>query len=85
MQQPLKDFNIGALIGRIVFLVSVEIDEETKEEIRNEIIETFYIGSNRTVVMPIKGRLYLGINESLVGDNLGRFEVSLDILDRDIF
>ena len=83
MQQPLKDHNIGALIGRIVFLISVEIDEETKEEIRNEIIETFYIGSRSTVVMPIKGRLFLGINESLVGDNVGRFEVNFDISNRD--
>jgi len=81
MQQPLKDYNIGALVGRIVFLVSVEIDEETNEEIRNEIIETFYIGSKATVIMPIKGRLFLGINESLVEDNLGRFEVNLEILN----
>ena len=52
-----------------------EIDEETGEEIRHEIIEKFYIGSADQVRMPISGRLFLGINENVVGDNSGEFEV----------
>jgi hypothetical protein len=74
-QQPLQDKNIGALIGRVYLLVSVEVDEETGEEIRNELEEIFYIGSANRVVMPMNGRLHLGINENLVVDNQGVFTV----------
>ncbi|MCK4337073.1 MAG: hypothetical protein KAX11_03950, partial [Candidatus Aminicenantes bacterium] len=45
IQQPIKGKNFGALIGRVVRLVSIEIDEESEEEIRNELIRYFYIGS----------------------------------------
>jgi len=79
MQQPLSEKNIGALIGKIVQLISIEIDEETEEEIRNEMVEYFFIGSENKVVMSIDGRLFLGINENLVGDNSGEFEVTLYI------
>ena len=75
MQQPISDKNIGALIGKVVWLISIEVDEETGEEIRHEIIEKFYIGSANQVRMPISGRLFLGINENVVGDNSGEFEV----------
>lgn len=75
MQQPISDKNIGALIGKVVWLISIEVDEETGEQIRHEIIEKFYIGSANQVRMPISGRLFLGINENVVGDNLGEFEV----------
>jgi hypothetical protein len=75
MQQPIPDKNIGALIGKIVWLISIEVDEESGEEIRHEIIEKFYIGSANQVRMPISGRLFLGINENVVGDNSGEFEV----------
>lgn len=74
-QQPLQDKNIGALIGRVYFLVSVEVDEETGEEIRNELEEVFYIGSANRIVMPMNGRLHLGINENLVADNEGSYTV----------
>ncbi len=75
MQQPISDKNIGALIGKVVWLISIEVDEETGEEIRHEIIEKFYIGSADQVRMPMSGRLFLGINENVVGDNSGEFEV----------
>jgi len=75
MQQPISDKNIGALIGKVVWLISIEVDEETGEEIRHEIIEKFYIGSADQVRMPISGRLFLGVNENVVGDNSGEFEV----------
>jgi hypothetical protein len=75
LQQPLHDRNIGALIGKVYFLVSLEIDEETGEETREEIEEIFYIGSSSRIIMPMDGRLYLGINENLVVDNDGVFHV----------
>ena len=75
MQQPISDKNIGALIGKVVWLISIEVDEESGEQIRHEIIEKFYIGSANQVKMPISGRLFLGINENVVGDNSGEFEV----------
>ena len=31
LQQPLQDNNIGAVIGKVVLLISIEIDEETGE------------------------------------------------------
>ena len=51
------------------------VDEETGEEIRDEIEEIFFIGSGARVTMPMDGRLYLGINENLVVDNDGVFHV----------
>lgn len=77
VQQPLKDKNIGALIGKVVKLISIEKDEETGEEKRNEMEEIFYIGISREINMPLDGRLYLGINEVVVGDNLGSFRVEI--------
>lgn len=77
VQQPLKDKNIGALIGKVVQVISVEIDKETGKETRNELVEEFYIGSEREVIMPINGRLFLGINENVTGDNEGVFQVKI--------
>lgn len=77
VQQPLSNKNIGALIGRVVQLVSVEIDEETGEEIRDEIVEEFYVGSENRVKIPISGRLFLGVNENVVGDNSGEYKVEI--------
>ncbi len=79
VQQPLKDHNYGALIGKIVLTLSVEIDEETGEEIREELIEYFYIGTERTVNMPLDGSLYLGLNELVVEDNSGILSVEYDL------
>ena len=76
VQKPIKDRNLGALIGRVVKLVSIEIDEETEEEIRNEVIRYFYIGSENIINIPLDGRLQLGINENVVPDNSGYFLVT---------
>jgi len=76
-QQPLPDKNIGALVGRVVQLVSIETDPETKKQVRNELIEVFYIGSESRTLMPIRGRLYLGVNENVAGDNAGEFKASI--------
>lgn len=77
VQQPLKDQNIGALIGKVVKLISIEKDEKTGEEKRNEIEEIFYIGRGRQIYLPLDGHLYLGINEVVVGDNVGSFRVEI--------
>jgi hypothetical protein len=74
-QQPLQDKNIGALIGKVYLLLSVEVDEETGEEIRNEVEELFYVGSEIRMAMPMNGRLFLGVNENLVADDEGSFTV----------
>jgi hypothetical protein len=74
-QQPLRDKNIGALIGKVYLLISVEVDEKTGEEVRNELEELFYVGSVNRIVMPMTGRLLLGVNENLVADNEGSFTV----------
>jgi len=77
VQQPIKEKNIGALIGRIVMLISVEVDKKTGEEIRNELVEEFYIGRENRVEIPIGGRLFLGVNENVVEDNAGEFKVEI--------
>jgi len=75
VQQPVKDKNIGACVGRVVQLISVTEDKETGEEVRNELVEYFYIGQENSVQMPLTGRLFLGINENVVADNSGEFNV----------
>ena len=75
VQQPFPDKNIGAVIGEVVWLVSVEVDEKSGEETRHAIAERFYIGAQNKVTMPLTGRLFLGVNENLVGDNAGEFLV----------
>jgi len=77
VQQPIKDKNIGALIGKVVMLISIDVDEETGEEIRNELVKEFYIGSENSVEIPIGGRIFLGVNENVVEDNSGEFRVEM--------
>lgn len=79
VQQPLLDRNIGALIGKVSELISVTVDKETGEEIRNEIFKYFFVGSENKVSMPMSGRLLLGINENIVGDNDGEYSVMVSI------
>ena len=82
VQQPILDRNLGALVGKVAQLISVRIDEDTGEEIRDEIFSLFPIGSENRVVMPIRGRLFFGINENVVKDNGGEFTVvAFRILD----
>jgi hypothetical protein len=82
VQQPLQNKNIGALIGKVVLLISIEVDEETGEETRNEMVEIFHIGSERIVSMPISGRLFLGVNENVAEDNSGQFTVDVRLMNR---
>jgi hypothetical protein len=80
VQQAFRDENIGALIGKVVQLVAVEVDEKTGEETRFEEEMLFYIGAKNKVTMPLSGHLYLGVNELIVADNDGVFN-SLFFLD----
>ena len=82
IQQPIQNKNIGALIGKVVLLISIEVDEETGEETRNEMVEIFHIGSERIISMPISGRLFLGVNENVAEDNSGQFTVDVRLMDR---
>lgn len=77
MQQPLTGRNLGALIGKVVIGVTVLVNEKTKEETQRETAELFYVGSKSRLEMPAKGRLYLGINENVIGDNAGEFRVTV--------
>jgi hypothetical protein len=77
IQQPLTEKNLGALIGKVVIAVTVTKDEETGEERTDEAAELFYIGAGSRVDMPAKGRLFLGINELVIGDNAGEFKVTI--------
>lgn len=78
VQQPLTERNLGALIGKVVVAVTVIKDEKTGEEKTEEVAELFFIGAKNRVAMPTKGRLFLGINELIVGDNAGEFTVLIE-------
>jgi hypothetical protein len=75
LQQPLPERNLGCLAGRVSQVLAVRTDEKTGEEIRDEFVRYFFIGREIAVVMPIKGRLYIGVNENVVRDNDGEFRV----------
>ncbi len=77
VQQPLPYQNIGALIGRIVLLISVRTDPQTGNPLREEMVEIFPVGRRAEITVPLRGRLFLGINEQVVGDNDGAYRVKL--------
>lgn len=75
VDQPIPDANLGALIGKVAQLVASRPDEDSGQEIRDEVFVLFLIGSERAVAAPFKGRLYLGVNENAHKDNAGEFSV----------
>ncbi len=77
MQQPVMDHNLGALVGKVSYLIGTRRDEESGEEIRDEIVRVLFIGAENTCLMPLTGRLSLGVNENVVKDNGGEFSVSV--------
>ncbi len=83
VQQPLPEQNLGSLIGKVVISVTVEVDEETGEEKRVEASQLFFIGSENQVQLPASGRLFLGINENVIGDNAGEFRVTIVMSDQE--
>lgn len=81
LQKPLREENIGSLIGKVVQLVGIEVDERTGEETPIEIESLFFVGARSRVRMPLSGRLYLGVNELVVRDNQGLFSVLLFLVN----
>jgi hypothetical protein len=77
LQQPVPDRNLGGLAGKVALVLSVRIDEKTDEEVRDEVVRYFFIGRKQAVVVPIRGRLYVGVNENVVKDNDGEFRVAI--------
>jgi hypothetical protein len=75
VQQPLPDQNMGALIGKVVIAVTLIKDEKSGQERTEEAAELFHVGAGGRVEMPARGRLFLGINEHVLGDNEGQFSV----------
>jgi hypothetical protein len=73
VQQPISDRNLGALIGKVAQLISTRTDEDTGEEVRDEVAAYLFIGVESRLTAPLKGRLYLGINENVTRDNGGEF------------
>lgn len=74
-QQPLPGRNLGAVVGKVVKVLSITVDEETGEEVREEVSSAFYIGAGSEVQIPLEGRLYLGVNDNVYADNDGQFVV----------
>lgn len=77
LQQPVPDRNLGGLAGKVSWLLSVRTDEKTGEEVRDELVRYFFIGHEQALAMPIRGRLYVGVNENVVRDNDGSFRVAI--------
>jgi hypothetical protein len=76
-QQPIPEQNLGALVGKILEKVETATDKQTGEKTRKEVGQAFFIGKENKVTLPADGRLLLGINELVVGDNDGSFEVAI--------
>ena len=77
MQQPLLDQNLGALICKVREKVEVTEDKRSGEKIEREIGEVFFVGKENRIVFPAAGRLLLGVNENVIGDNDGAFDVRI--------
>ena len=77
MQQPLPEENLGCLVGRILQHVQVTEDPKTKEKTVREYAKVFYIGKIGPVRIEADGRLFLGPNENVMGDNSGSFAVRI--------
>lgn len=75
MQQPVLEQNLGCLVGKVRFKMDVIEDKETGEKRVREYGETFFIGRSGPAIMPVGGRLLLGPNENVAGDNDGAFVV----------
>lgn len=61
-KKPLPGVSAGALIGRI----------------GSDFAEIFLIGTERKIIAPKTGRLYLGINDDTIVDNDGQFRVWIE-------
>ena len=76
-QQPIPEQNIGALIGKTLEKVEFATDKQTGEKTSREVGQVFFIGAENKISLPADGKLLLGINELVVADNEGSFEVAV--------
>jgi hypothetical protein len=77
MQQPLLDQNLGALICKVREKVEVTEDKRSGEKFERDVGEVFFVGKENRIVFPAAGRLLLGVNENVTGDNDGAFDVRI--------
>jgi len=77
MQQPIPEQNLGALIGLVREKIEIVEDQQTKEKTSRDIGKVFFIGSKNRQVVSAAGRLMLGLNENVPGDNDGGYEVRI--------
>jgi len=77
MQQPLPEHNLGCLAGKVRQKVDVLEDKETGEKTTKESGVAFFIGKIGPATIPADGRLLLGPNENVTGDNEGAFIVRI--------
>jgi hypothetical protein len=77
MQQPLLDQNLGALICRVREKVEVVEDKMSGEKIAKDVGEMFFVGKENRIAFPADGRLLFGVNENVLDDNDGTFEVRI--------
>lgn len=82
MQQPLPDRNLGCVIGMVVYRTDVIEDKESGEKAERRRGDPFPIGRGGPAVAPEDGRLWLGINENLTGDNEGEFTIRIYLKPR---
>jgi hypothetical protein len=75
VEQPVPNANLGTLIGKVVQLVARRVDEDSGQEVRDEIFVLFPVGPEGALTVTFKGRLYLGVNENVLRDNGGEFAV----------
>lgn len=77
LQQPDSGSNLGCLVGRILQYVETTEDKVSKEKTVKEFGTVFFIGAAGPVRIPADGRLQLGPNENVTGDNDGAFIVRI--------
>lgn len=77
MQQPLPDQNLGALLCKIREKTDVTEDKQTGEKTSRDFGEILFIGKSNRIIVFSSGRLMLGLNENVTGDNEGGFEVKI--------
>lgn len=77
MQQPLPDWNLGSVIGMVVYRTDVIEDKESGEKAERRRGDPFPIGRGGPARASEDGRLWVGINENLTGDNEGEFTVRI--------
>lgn len=77
LQQPDSRTNLGCLVGRILQYVETTEDKVSKEQTVKEFGTVFFVGPSGPARIPADGRLQLGPNENVTGDNDGAFSVRI--------